>query len=1262
MLNWKNSFTLVLLALFMLISGACAESLVVESASADRIYGEIYDGMVLNKDSILADEDGVVKFDGYIEITIDTEATDWQKAFFHGLDPRSGEVSWGPSLEGPGGYANEETWEDYYGAVYGQWFGTSDGGDSDILQTFENEYMPSLEEVQNDACEFPWATNRVPIGRYSASTGMFEPQPVKEHYLAARWFDADGNIIRIEKVQLVVNFTSTEPIPVEMEKYPAEDNTYTDYGMFPSEYVECVVSDGAVQYHIREHDSSSAWDISTYVLYPDASVTEFDENNPIFCAYTLWGDGGEVSTSTVYVDGQPRLGAQVCQFNSAQPFSEPWIAPMTVKWYTRDPETYEESIITMGTLNVSAMALGSDDGYVTYADPDRVRLDCPDGLSAQLVPDGDFYIIKIDEENSDWELVAQTAEFTEEGMIILPIEIAAPAGATRNAGFGTSETDDQRLLEMIREEWANEGTTYRNGWEIGRLEGGIFEKNEFNDAGMCVQWSNDAGCIIATEKIFFGTIPCGNGDDDGGNDMVELPVIDPEGQTVVNLGLNEGDADRVGALIPKGMVATFEFDDSAEDPSQRHWVLTIDNDATDWETVFKYAYDAEMNWIGQGFVMFGPENAVYRRSTGTSLTDDYELLTMLNEYMRDEGWVGNSDRNSWELGSYVTGVNMFQPTVNSRGMCVMVAQWFDENKELISTEKFMFKIQFTNTDPTRVDFNYIPAEQIRMYTDVYEDYDNVTTTVSNGYARYNVPAADEGIDLTTWLICPVYLDDDDTNDDVNMDDWSCVQRDGTDTWDHDLEWLEYGDYCYLAAQVYDNWLDCSQEKAYTGSMNLTWYQNIDGEQVEMQHGVMQHMVQIGDPLPWPDYVDEWTAVGSDQVTDIVTVNAVDGLSATYADGVLLMGVEDDKLPSAADLSKTSFSVKINPPDDRAVYYRENRSSGNNIFDYDSWTVEDQMGLMPYKPLRTIESDPMVLNIHPCNKYTSQITDDLTLSIYLSRDATPEYGGAVNLIYWYDADMNLLDMQWIVERYEPIMRAVESASYNEESEITSVLELPVIVVFEKGGRYNKYSLRIVSYPQEGSDYVYYDLTLIDKNGNEVELADIDKLDNKRCKIYIPYPDGYDMDSNVKYNIHHLNSKHHAKEYFSEDNQDFMVYRTEYGLCIEVNSLSPFVLSWEGAPAAIEMVLPANLARINDQAFLNGVFEVIRIPDGCSYIGNEAFKGVTNLTVYMPENTSLELSDTAFEWDSVTLVLPESSAEYIQSIVPENCNCVIVSAES
>jgi len=407
-------------------------------------------------------------------------------------------------------------------------------------------------------------------------------------------------------------------------------------------------------------------------------------------------------------------------------------------------------------------------------------------------------------------------------------------------------------------------------------------------------------------------------------------------------------------------------------------------------------------------------------------------------------------------------------------------------------------------------------------------------------------------------------------------------------------------------------------------------------------------------------VEDWEPVGSEQIAGITAVNAVDGLSATYADGILLMGVEDDKLPSAADLSRTSFRVEITPPEG-AVYYRENRSGGNNIFDYDPWVEEDQKNIICYRPLRTIENDPMVLDIHPCNKYTSKLTDDLTLSIYLSREATPEYGGDINLIYWYDENENIIGMQWIAERYESIMRAVESASYNDDSEITAPLELPAIVVFEKGGRYNKYSLRITSYPQEGTDYVYYDLTLVDKKGKEVELADLDTHEDKRCKIYIPYPDGYDQNSNVKYNIHHLNSKHHAKEYYSEDNADFMVYRTEYGLCIEVNSLSPFVLSWEDALSPEEMILPDDLEIIEEQAFMNDTFTVVYIPDGCFYIGAEAFAGIENLTAYMPDNMMLELADTAFEWDSVTLVVSQNSADHILSLVPENCRCIIETNE-
>jgi len=59
-----------------------------------------------------------------------------------------------------------------------------------------------------------------------------------------------------------------------------------------------------------------------------------------------------------------------------------------------------------------------------------------------------------------------------------------------------------------------------------------------------------------------------------------------------------------------------------------------------------------------------------------------------------------------------------------------------------------------------------------------------------------------------------------------------------------------------------------------------------------------------------------------------------------------------------------------------------------------------------------------------------------------------------------------------------------------------------------------------------------------------------------------------------------------------------------------------------------VLPDNLVRIESQAFANGSFQAVIIPDSCTYIGAEAFKECLNL-VYVSYPAGINIDDSAFD---------------------------------
>lgn len=88
---------------------------------------------------------------------------------------------------------------------------------------------------------------------------------------------------------------------------------------------------------------------------------------------------------------------------------------------------------------------------------------------------------------------------------------------------------------------------------------------------------------------------------------------------------------------------------------------------------------------------------------------------------------------------------------------------------------------------------------------------------------------------------------------------------------------------------------------------------------------------------------------------------------------------------------------------------------------------------------------------------------------------------------------------------------------------------------------------------GKNTVVYNVSLINQNGDELELPD-------GCIICFPYPKGLDENSNNKYRIiiHHY-ADNGKTEIFKSENGD--IEFAKQGLCIRVSSFSPFEITWE-----------------------------------------------------------------------------------------------------
>ncbi|MBR3794688.1 MAG: hypothetical protein IKK34_01490 [Clostridia bacterium] len=129
---------------------------------------------------------------------------------------------------------------------------------------------------------------------------------------------------------------------------------------------------------------------------------------------------------------------------------------------------------------------------------------------------------------------------------------------------------------------------------------------------------------------------------------------------------------------------------------------------------------------------------------------------------------------------------------------------------------------------------------------------------------------------------------------------------------------------------------------------------------------------------------------------------------------------------------------------------------------------------------------------------------------------------------------------------------------------------------------------------GNGRIVYNVRLLGESG-DISLPG-------ECVLCFPYPEGLDMNSGRKYNIliHHYGKA--GTEVFKTE--DGTIELREQGLCIHVDTLSPFEITWGEIKAILH--LPQELRMIRSGAFEGvGAAEAIVIPESVASIAEDAF---------------------------------------------------------
>lgn len=327
---------------------------------------------------------------------------------------------------------------------------------------------------------------------------------------------------------------------------------------------------------------------------------------------------------------------------------------------------------------------------------------------------------------------------------------------------------------------------------------------------------------------------------------------------------------------------------------------------------------------------------------------------------------------------------------------------------------------------------------------------------------------------------------------------------------------------------------------------------------------MNIFMKLGDPKPWPNYLDSsWqqgTKLTSSDLT--FTVAKKDGTEAefagvTYSPSIgtaIVYEIDHDELDKNDDLTQYKLFTKVKAPSS-AKYY-----ASSTLFDSvllgDYYTSS---GYMAHNRVLNLVSDYDEVPENGEILYEDNLLNlttyakDKGLKVYYDDNPTMFYTGAVTFIDWYDEEYNKIDRVWFVTQYETLANVVTTEI---EASIPTDAVAPTLVKADAG---NGFELQVASYPQtsDSQTQIHYELTLL-KNGVEVPL---DELSSDGVTLFIPYPSTVTDAGNLTFTVNHYDSTGNKVDSFVEGgDSSAKLERTNEGVYLTVSSLSPFVLSY------------------------------------------------------------------------------------------------------
>lgn len=522
--------------------------------------------------------------------------------------------------------------------------------------------------------------------------------------------------------------------------------------------------------------------------------------------------------------------------------------------------------------------------------------------------------------------------------------------------------------------------------------------------------------------------------------------------------------------------------------------------------------------------------------------------------------------NTWEVAVFDVQSSTLLPAPTNDSFCVAHLVVWNPNSSNPIYEYFFVNISFTDDSAHKVSMSNVPRSRIFAYTDV-----NMDTTIEAGCVTYKIPLDHAlcGNQIYTGIAAP-----------SGAKAW---REAGKDTL-HPLGTITANGTAIPGTSIPQYIRNTTQ--AETVVLPIIWFSDEAGTQVLKFERLSWDYI-VGTPDPFPRYMKDLTAVPKDRIFSVIwnrneSVSSLPYISATYAAtqddfDTFRIAVDPVSVPDDVNLDALAVEQFILPPKGAVAYTAEGRSR------------DTILGEMPYYFKDNYEpklTDPAFRCWDDIVAYNGKeylfagglristskpFKHDPDLRLYTEAENSSPYAGDVSIIYWYDSfdpDDEPILKEYFIRKMDPFTLEKVQPAYTDESQLPppDKMTLPVIII-SKGEEITDLYLVIEKVPTSNSKHIYYDLYVVDADGNERKLGG-DAI------VIIPYPDAR-LGKNAPYSFkvaHYHNGK---KLEYTEENG--LLWRTEHGLAFKTKDFSPFILTWEesdsdpagiGDPAGVE----------------------------------------------------------------------------------------------